>query len=395
MSRPVDEQLLDDAPALAKADPAQVLLALAGAGAQVRAAVVVSEEAGVRRIAEDDRPRSVLVASLGGSALVADVLSLLAGAGSSLPLSVRRGTPLPGWVGPLDLVIAVSLSGRARGPLALAAEAGRRGARLLTVGAAGSPLADVCAQARGVHVPVLPVPLMSPSGTSPAAASSRTGLWSLLVPVLRAAHAIGAVDVTDATLAATADRLDAEAEACRPASEVFVNPAKTLAVQLAGTVPVVLGDGLVTGVAALRAAAMLARTARTPAVHGSLPDDASEVVATFDGPFTADEDSLFDDPFLDGGGAPPLRLLMLREPAPQPEVDGPEVFDRAALADRVSAMAKDVGVTVTEVAAEPGPDLVRLAGLVARTDFAATYLAIGLGLDPATSPHVAELRDAR
>ena len=389
MSRPVDEQLLDDAEALAAADPSRVLLALAGAGAQVREAVVRSEEAGVRSIADDDRPRSVLVASLGGSALVADILSLLAGAGSPLPLSVRRGAPLPGWVGPLDLVIAVSLSGRARGPLALAAEAGRRGARLLTVGAAESPLAQVCADARGVHVPV------QTSSASLVSPSSRTGLWSLLVPVLRAAHAIGAVDVPDAVLAATADRLDAEAESCRPASEVFVNPAKTLAVQLAGTVPVVLGDGLVTGVAARRAAAMLARTARTPAVHGSLPDDASEVVATFDGPFSAGEDSLFDDPFLDGAPSPALRLLMLREPALDEGSLDLAAAERAALADRLCAMAEEAGVKVTEVAAEPGHDLERLAGLVARTDFAATYLAIGLGLDPATSPHVADLRDAR
>ena len=83
-----------------------------------------------------------------------------------------------------------------------------------------------------------------------------------------------------------------------------MNPAKVLAVQLAGSVPVVLGDGLVTGVAARRAAAMLARTARTPAVHGSLPDDASEVVATFDGPFTGGERDVFADPFLDGPTGP-------------------------------------------------------------------------------------------
>lgn len=386
MRLPVDEQLLDDGDALTRADPSRMLLALASAGAQVREAVVRSEEAGVRQI-DEDRPRSVLVASLGGSALVADVLALLAGAGSPLPLSVRRGAPLPGWVGPLDLVIAVSLGGRASGPLALAAEAGRRGARLLTVGAEGSPLAQVCAQARGVHVPVA-----SSSGAPP---SSRTGLWSLLVPVLRAAHAIGAVDVPDAALEATADRLDAEADACRPASEVFINPAKTLAVQLAGTVPVVLGDGPLTGVAARRAAAMLARTARTPAVHGSLPDDASEVVATFDGPLSAGQGSVFDDPFTDGDVGPVLRLLMLREPAPDPARDDQAAFERAALADRVRTMAQEVGVKVSEVHAEPGHDLVRLAGLVARTDFAATYLAIGLGLDPATSPHVADLRHTR
>lgn len=391
MSRIVDEELLGDADALIAADGSGVLRALATAGAQVREAVVRSEEAGVRSIADDERPRSVVVASLGGSALVADVLALLAGAGSPVPVTVRRGLPLPGWVGPLDLVVAVSLSGRASGPLALAAEAGRRGSRLLTVGAADSPLAEVCARARGVHVPV-------DRDTLSRRASSRTGLWTLLVPVLRAADALGLVDVPDDALARVADRLDAEAEACRPSSETFVNPAKVLAVRLAGTVPVVLGDGPVTAVAARRAAAMLARTARTPAVHGSLPDDASEVVATFDGPFTAGERDLFADPFLDGPSGLRLQLLMLREPAPDLEQPGgvdPQDLQRAELADRVRGLAEDVGATVTEVTAEPGDPLERLAGLVAHTDFAAAYLALGLGLDPGSSPHVAELRDAR
>ena len=43
--------------------------------------------------------------------------------------------------------------------------------------------------------------------------------------------------------------------------------------------------------------------------------------------------------------------------------------------------------------AEPGHPLVRLAGQIATTDFAATYLALGLGLDPAISPHVADLSE--
>ncbi len=388
----MDQDLLDDAEAIAAADPSGVLRALATAGAQVRESTVRGAEAGAPALGDGDRPRSVLVASLGGSAMVADVLALLAGPGSPVPLTVRRGLPLPGWVGPLDLVVAVSLSGRAGGPLALAAEAGRRGARLLTVGAADSPLAAVCAQARGVHVPVQ---RPHEPGRSSSGASSRTSFWSLLVPVLQAAHSLGVVDVGDAVLGRLADRLDAEAEAARPSSESFVNPAKVLALALAGSVPVVLGDGPVTAVAARRAAAMLARTARTPAVHGSLPDDASEVVATFDGPFTATTDDVFADPFLDAPASPRLRLIMLREPAPQPGRDPQEALETAALADRVRGLAEDVGVAVSEVEAEPGHPLERLAGLVARTDFAAVYLAIALGLDPGLSPHVADLRDAR
>jgi glucose/mannose-6-phosphate isomerase len=388
----MDEALLDDADAMAAADPSGTLRALATAGAQVRRSVLSGTESGARSLGADDRPRSVVVASLGGSALVADVLSVLAGAGSPVPVTVRRGVPLPGWVGPMDLVVAVSLSGRASGPLALAAEAGRRGARLLTVGAPDSPLADVCARARGVHVPVdRPHEPSDPA----AGASSRTAFWSLLVPVLQAADAMGIVDVSDPVLDQVADRLDEEAEACRPGSEAFVNPAKVLALALAGSVPVVLADGVVTSAAARRASAMLARTARTPSVHGSLPDDASQIVATFDGPFTAGEQDLFADPFLDPVTGPRLRLVLLREPEPVPGVDEQEAFEAAALADRVRGLAEDVGVQVSEVVAAGGHPLVRLAGLVARTDFAATYLALGLGLDPGSSPHVADLRDAR
>src|SRR5690606_27067803 len=142
--------------------------------------VTLSDEAGIERLARTERPRSVLVAALGGSALVADVLELLAEPGSPVPVQARRNLPLPGWVGPLDLVVAVSVSGRGPGPLAVAAAAARRGGGLLTVGAEDSPLAEVCHRARGVDV-----------GTGHGRANSRTALWSLLTPVLLGADALG------------------------------------------------------------------------------------------------------------------------------------------------------------------------------------------------------------
>jgi hypothetical protein len=332
----------------------------------------------------------VLVASLGGSAVVCDVLELLAEPGSPVPVSVRRNVPLPGWVGPLDLVIAVSQSGRAAGPLALAAEAARRGASLLTVGASDSPLADVAAQARGVHI-----------GIGRGRSTSRTALWSLLAPVLLSAGHLGLVDVGRQALFDTADRLDEVAEASRPSSESFVNPAKVLAADLAEGVPVVLGDGPLSGVAAGRAASMLARTARLPATWGELPDAAAQVVACFDGPFTsaygnrpdlvARGDDIFADPYLDGPEPTRLSLLMLRDAPPDPMTR--DAAESIALADAVVEGAREAGVRVSEVTAQPGHPLVRLAGQIATTDFAATYLALGLGLDPAVSPHVADLAD--
>jgi hypothetical protein len=382
----LDERLLDDARALAEVDPSGSLRALAGAGAQIRAAITAADTARTARIGDDGRPRAIVIASLGGSAVVGDVLTTLAGGGSPVPMSVRRGLPLPGWVGPLDLVISVSMSGRAPGPLGLAAEAARRGARLLTVGLPDSPLAEVCERAGGVHVPV-------PLAPVPAARASRMALWSLLTPVLLTAYELGLVDVSRSVLEQLADRLDEHATTFRPSSETFVNPAKTLALELAGNVPVVLGDGDVTGMAAGRIVGMLARTARIPAMRGALPDDAGDVVATFGGPFATHPRDVFSDPITDGPAPARLRLLFLRDA--EPAAPGPdEVWsDNARTADAVQVTAAEAGVRVSEATAGPGHPLERFGDLVALGDFAAVYLALAAGLDPVTSPHVADLRD--
>ena len=328
----------------------------------------------------------MLVAALGGSSLVCDVLDLLAEPGSPVPVTTRRDAPLPGWVGPLDLVIAVSQSGRAAGPLALAAEAARRGASLLTVGAAGSPLAEVSARARGVHVEVaLPTP------------SSRTALWSLLTPVLLAADAMGLVQCPADVLERVADVLDEVAEECRPRSEAFVNPAKILAIGLGETVPIVLGDGPLTGVAATRAALDAGPhrpRARHVTVPCRMPRPRSSPASTArsarastapPGEPAGRGGDIFADPYLDAPPAPRLGLLALRDPDLGPE--------QVALADAVVESARESGVTVWEQQARSGQPIERLASLVALTDFAATYLALGLGLDPSVSRHVTELKD--
>lgn len=374
MFRTIDGSLLDNEPALLASDRAQTLIALAGAGAQVRRARSLAAEAGAASVAEDGRPRAVVVAALAGSAVVAELLAALGGPGSPVPVSAVHSSTLPGWVSPLDLVVAVSLSGRASGPLAVAAEAARRGCRLLTVGRDSSPLSDVCRNARGIHVP-------APDGLR----SSRAGLWALAVPLLVAADALGLVHCDDAVLEATADRLDTAAETARPSSDSFVNPAKGLALELACNVPLVLGATDLVGVAASRAAAQLARNAGHPAVLGVLPDAAGGIVATFDGPF-ARPDDIFADPF-EAPAQTGLRLLLLRD------ADDEEEPAVRRIADIVRDTAGESGVRVSELRAEPGPALARVAGLIALTDFASVYLALGLGMDPASTPHVVDLKE--
>ncbi|WP_338748281.1 SIS domain-containing protein [Janibacter alittae] len=385
MMSPFDETLLDDEEHRRAVDSSDMIRALAGAGAQVRRAVTLSEESDLARVADGARPRAVHVAAVGGSETVASVLDLLVSHRSPVLLTADGSGPLPGWVGTLDLVIAVSLSGRAEGPVRQAHEAGRRGAHVLTIGAPDSPLASAAAAARGVHVPI-----------DPGTGHSRTALWSLVVPAVLATSACGVIDVSSSVLLAVADRLDAQAEACRPDAEHFVNPAKSLATDLSEISPVILGDGVVTGVAASRTSAMLARTSRVPATWGRLPDAASQVVACLSGPLagsgTAPDGGrdIFADPYLDGPARPALGLVLLRDPVPTGDPDPREV-ERHNTAQSVADRAEGSGVRVLEQVAGSGHDLERLAEHIALTDFASTYLAVGHGFDPASAPGIDDL----
>ena len=382
---PFDETLLDDEGRRHAVDRSDVLRSLAGAGAQVRRAVAIAAETDLGLVAGGERPRAVHVAAVGGAEGVGTVLDLLTARTGPVLLTADGSGPLPGWVGTLDLVVAVSLSGRADGPVRQAREAARRGAHVLTIGAPDSPLAEAAHAARGVHLPI-----------EPGSGHSRAALWGMVARAVLAVAACGVVDVPGDVLGDVADRLDAQAEACRPDAEYFVNPAKTLALDLSSRVPVVLGDGPVTGVAARRASTMLARTARTPSTWGRLPDAAAQVLACLSGPFTGAASApdggrdVFADPYIDGPAGPELGLLLLRDP--RPTADGrPEEVERHNTAQSIADHAQSAGVRVLEHWAVPGHDLARLAELVALTDYAATYLAIGHGLDPASAPGISEL----
>lgn len=376
----LDEQLLNEESALAAADTSGVLRALAGAGAQVRRAVTLTRESVPARWAAMDRPRAVVVAGRGSSLIVADALAAVMGATGPVPVVSLSGGVLPSWVGALDLVIPVSLSGSATGAVSIAAEAARRGASLLTIGTESSPLGQISEQHRGAHVAL-------PQGTTSATplVTTRTALWAMLTPALLVTADLGLmggnIDASDSGLMAIADTLDDEAEVCRPGSESFVNPAKSLALELDASVPVVLGNGPMGHVAARRASSALARTARLPAAFGGLPDDAGDVVATFGGPLVAGTEDIFADPYEDGPAAARLRLLLL-------ELED----DRTTHV--VSDLADRSGVRVSRVAADGPTSLQRFAQVVSRVDFAATYLGLATGCDPARSPQVADLRDA-
>ncbi len=381
-------RVLDDVEGLQRADPSDMLRVVAGSGAQVREAAVAAAEAGIDRLSQEGRPRAVVVAGVGGSGISGDVLAAVAGWGCPVPMIVHRDYDLPRWVGAADAVIGVSCSGTTEETLSALEQAVSRGCNVVGVGAADTPLADLVGRAHGVYVPV-------PVGRMPRAA-----LWSLAIPVVLAGRALGLLTLTDADIAATADRLDELAERCRPTSESFVNPAKRLAADLAGTVPMVWGTSILATVAARRFVNQLAENAKYPGIAGGLPESNHNQVVIFDGPFgelagrsigadhTADPDvddtaGFFRDR-ADDRDEVRLHLVVLTDTDEHPQV----ARRRTASRD----LARERGVGVTELLAEGESPLERLASHVIVPDFASVYLGLLYGIDPTPIPAIESLK---
>ena len=409
---------LDTPDVIEAADPGDVLRQVASSAAQVRTALRSCLETDLSALVPELRPRAIVVAGMGGSGLAGEILGAVAGLTSPVQVVTSQAGRLPGWVGAADTVIAVSASGTTGETLSAAAEAARRGCRLAAVGAGDSPLQHLAEQARAPFVPVVPDgPLRS--------MLPRSMLWGLAVPLLVMAERLGVVRIGQEVYELAASRLEEVSHQCRPASESFVNPGKSLALDLVGTLPVVWGTSVLSGVAARRFASQLSENAKYPAITGLLPEAAHNQIVAFDGPFapaagpppgsphtpdaardagmtaepplgleTAGDVAGLDDlpsweldyDETQPGQVPgftPLRLVLIADPDEDQRVGA----QRAAITE----LAAQRGIGLSELAMDGEHALVRLAGVIQLADYASVYLAIASGIDPGQTAAIADL----
>jgi len=392
---------LDTPDVIEAADPGDMLRQVASSAAQVRTALRSCLETDLSAFAPDARPRAIVVAGMGSSGLAGEIVNAMTGLGSPIQVVTTQAERLPGWVGAADAVIAVSCSGTTPETLAIAAEAARRGCRLAGVGAEGSPLHRIAEQARAAFIPVVPAGL------------PRSMLWGLAIPVLVIAERLGVARIGADVYELAASRLEEVSHQCRPASESFVNPGKSLALDLVGALPMIWGTSVLSGVAARRFASQLNENAKYPSIVGVLPEAAHNQVAAFDGPFAprssrlsanntqepgsplATRDQVTDIPDLSGwdldydeteqaSGFTALRLVLIADPG----VDQRIAAQRAA----VTELAAQRGVGVSELAMDGEHPLVRLAGVIQLADYASVYLAIASGIDPGQAVAIQDLQ---
>jgi hypothetical protein len=383
-----DESLLEDPEALARADARGLLRATASGGARVRTALRLADEAGVPALNPDGRPRGVLIAGSGPeAAAVADLLSALAAGAFPIELLPPTGpTPaqsrwtLPGWAGPLDLLLLTTTQGTEQGLTDLVEQAYRRGCTACAVAPAKTPLAEAVEQVRGLALPFAAATGASGGaaagpdtasdtarGAGSGAASDPGALWALLVPLLALTDRLGLLSAPADALAQVADRLDEVAARCGPAVATYTNPAKTLAAELDESLPLLWSQGRVAGAAARRFATVLGARAGRPALAAELP-----AALTVHGPLqagaaalAADPDDFFRDRVEDSAGLR-LRIVLVQEAADR--------SGSAAPAAREQAYAHDT--PLSEITAAGGSPLDTAAELLALTDFAAVYLAV-------------------
>jgi len=400
---------LDTPDVIEAADPGDMLRQVASSAAQVRTALRSCLETDLSALTPDARPRAIVVAGMGASGLAGEILGAVTGLSSPVQIVTSQAERLPGWVGAADAVIAVSPEGSTGETLALAAEAARRGCHLAAVGAKDSPLQQLAEQARAPFVPVVPA-------GPPGSVLPRSMLWAVAIPLLVIAERLAVARIGTAAYELAASRLEEVSHQCRPASESFVNPGKSLALDLVGTLPVVWGTSVLSAVAARRFVSQLSENAKYPAIAGLLPEAAHDQIAAFDGPFAPAErpgagqtgitaepalepetaaelagltdlpswDPDYDDPQpAQVPGFTPLRLVLIADPEEDQRVGA----QRAA----VTELAAQRGIGLSELAMDGEHPLVRLAGVIQLVDYASVYLAIASGIDPGQTAAITDL----
>ncbi|WP_433547373.1 SIS domain-containing protein [Streptomyces sp. CA-294286] len=376
----LDESLLDAPEALARADHRGLLRGAAEAGARVRTAARHATEAGLAELKPEGRPRAVLIAGPGIAAVgVSDLLTTLAGAACPVtrlnptgvaPAAGALRWTLPGWAGSVDLLLLVTTDGAEPGLALLAEQAYRRGCTVVAVAPQRSPLSESVSGVHGVVVPMAAAPYEEyDNGTS----AGPGALWALLTPLLVLLDRVGLLSAPPETLQLVADRLDHTAERCGPAVATYSNPAKTLATELADSLPLVWTEGTVASPVGRRFAAVLAELAGRPALAAELPEALPAHGMLLTGTYAAGADP--EDFFRDRVEDPQAlraRVVLLR--------DRPAGGLTAAPAARELALGHDTALSELEPA--EGGELESLAELLAVTDFATAYLSLAASAPP-------------
>ncbi len=252
---------------------------------------------------------------------------------------------LPGWVGPLDTVVALESTNPVS--LAAAAEAVRRGARLLVAAPEHSALAEA-----------------STSRSTTLLAMPEDDVLTAAIVLLEALRRWGIGNGVD--IAAVAQAMDEVAVESSPLLDIAHNPAKAVALELADAQPLVWGGSVLAARASRRVAEALRRASGRPVLSA----DAEVLLPLLR---QADRHDVFADPFEDGPAEPRPGLVIIDD------AGGDALADDEQGSLVAEALARDI--LISHLQCHTGDRVQRYVTVLLKGLFAAAYLEVGLGVD--------------
>ena len=345
---------LDDAETLAVIDASGMLLTLERFPQQLREAIKIGQAPVELPVPEG--LKAVVVLGMGGSGISGDVVASLVADSLSIPILSIKGYRLPRFVDKSTLVFAVSYSGNTEETLDCVEQALDRGAPVVAI-ASGGKLAEIAAE-RGL--PLFEVP----AGFQPRAA-----LGYLFVPVLSALERIGLVHGLVEDTGAACEMLEERVREYGVAAPLGDNPAKRLARDLMGFLPVVYGSEGPLAVAALRWKAQFNENSKVPAFYNWFPElNHNETVGWHHMKDICSR----------------CHLIVLRGRDEHPRV--------ARRIEITLDLIKDDVAHVTQVLARGANNVERLLDLICFGDHTSVFLALALEQDPTPVGRIEELK---
>lgn len=288
----------------------------------------------------------VIICGMGGSGASGDLARVILEAEMEVPIIVSKGYHLPKFVSNRTLVFVVSHSGTTEETLSCFEQALEKKSKIVII-TSGRELAT---RAFSLNIPVIEIP---------GHLQARASIGFLFMPLIVTLMQLGMISNRPDELSEVLQVLRDMAKKLAFPQPTCKNPAKQLAIDLYGKIPIIYGSEGITGIAALRWKCEFNESSKIPAFWNILPElDHNEIV----GWQLADR---FDVEFA---------LVNLREPC-----------DYSRNIRRMNITTSLIGNKFKisrEIWAEGTSRFARLASLIHMGDFTARYLALLYGVDP-------------
>ena len=264
--------ILDDLPAIRNLDRQGMLDILGRFDQQLEEALGIGLEADLPETASPFQ--SLLVCGMGGSAIGGDVLRAYLGSELRIPLVVNRSYSIPRFAGPSTLAFICSYSGDTEETLSAFKQAEESSCRIVCVTSGGQleKLAE-----RGGHQC-----LSIPGGLPP-----RTALGYTTVPMLVVLSRLGLVSDPCQELKQALQWVRQRVSLYAATTEMQSNPAKQLALQVHGKIPVIYGSAGRLDAVAVRWRSQVSENGKQLAYSSSLPEMNHNVIVGWKHPAQA------------------------------------------------------------------------------------------------------------